>query len=93
MRKIIAGNGIPKKPIIIKAVDVFPGRFPPVCTSGPLGGEEIIGRSKNLFLTMHCRRCKIKMREIKRAFHKQRKWICPRCGKVRFQKVKKVKSE
>lgn len=25
------------------------------------------------------------MREIKRTFHKQRKWICPECGKVRFQ--------
>ncbi len=28
------------------------------------------------------------MREEKRSFHKQRKWICPKCGRVRFQQVK-----
>jgi len=27
------------------------------------------------------------MREGKRLFHKQRKWICPKCGRVRFEKV------
>lgn len=34
---------------------------------------------------MICRKCRIKMTEQKRTFHKQRKWICPRCGAVRFQ--------
>jgi len=29
------------------------------------------------------------MREEKRSFHKNRKWKCPACGKVRFQKIKK----
>jgi len=28
------------------------------------------------------------MREEKRSFHKQRKWICPACGKVRMQPVR-----
>ena len=27
------------------------------------------------------------MREEKRSFHKQRKWICPKCGSVRFEKI------
>ncbi len=27
------------------------------------------------------------MREEKRSFHKQRKWICPKCGSVRFEKL------
>lgn len=34
---------------------------------------------------MYCKRCRIKMREEKRLFHKQRKWICPKCGRVRFE--------
>ncbi|MCB2229122.1 hypothetical protein KQH82_00265 [bacterium] len=29
------------------------------------------------------------MEELKRSFHKQRKWVCPKCGYVRFQKLKK----
>jgi len=28
------------------------------------------------------------MKEEKRVFHKQRKWICPRCGRIRMQKEK-----
>lgn len=36
---------------------------------------------------MICPRCKTPMKEEKRAFHKQRKWVCPKCGKVRFQKA------
>lgn len=28
------------------------------------------------------------MKEEKRSFHKQRKWVCPRCGRVRFQQLK-----
>jgi len=36
---------------------------------------------------MYCRRCKIKMKEQKRTYHKKRKWICPRCGAVRMQTV------
>jgi len=30
------------------------------------------------------------MTELKRTFHKQRKWVCRKCGYVRFQQVKKV---
>jgi hypothetical protein len=33
------------------------------------------------------------MREEKRPFHKQRKWICPKCGRARFQIVKKTKDK
>ncbi len=40
---------------------------------------------------MTCKRCGIKMREKKRSFHKQRKWVCPKCGKVEFQKISKGK--
>jgi hypothetical protein len=29
------------------------------------------------------------MVEQKRVFHKKRKWICPRCGKVRMQEPRK----
>jgi predicted RNA-binding Zn-ribbon protein involved in translation (DUF1610 family) len=28
------------------------------------------------------------MEEQKRSFHKQRKWICPQCGKARMQAQK-----
>lgn len=37
---------------------------------------------------MICPKCKIAMIEQKRSFHKQRKWICPKCGRVRFQQIK-----
>ena len=29
------------------------------------------------------------MEELKRSFHKQRKWVCRKCGYVRFQQIKK----
>jgi len=35
---------------------------------------------------MYCKRCHIKMKEEKRSFHKQRKWVCPKCGSVRFER-------
>ncbi len=38
---------------------------------------------------MRCPRCKAAMKEEKRSFHKQRKWICPKCGFVRFQQIKR----
>lgn len=38
---------------------------------------------------MTCPKCKVTMREEKRVFHKQRKWICPTCGRVRFQQKRK----
>ena len=38
---------------------------------------------------MTCPRCRRSMVEQGRVYHGQRKWICPRCGKVRFQPVKK----
>lgn len=34
---------------------------------------------------MTCPKCRIKMREQKRSFHKQRKWVCPRCKRVRME--------
>ncbi|HOR28763.1 MAG TPA: hypothetical protein PLS90_04350 [Candidatus Sumerlaeota bacterium] len=34
---------------------------------------------------MVCRHCRVKMKEARRVFHKQRKWICPRCGRARMQ--------
>jgi len=37
---------------------------------------------------MYCRRCKVKMREQKRSFHKKRKWICPACGRAKMQEEK-----
>jgi transposase-like protein len=39
---------------------------------------------------MICPRCKAKMTDQGRSYHKQRKWICPKCGRVRFQKLKPV---
>ena len=38
---------------------------------------------------MICPRCKTPMKEKKRSYHKQRKWVCPNCGKVRMQQPKK----
>lgn len=32
-----------------------------------------------------CPRCRNKMEEERRSFHKKRKWICPVCGCVRMQ--------
>lgn len=40
---------------------------------------------------MYCKRCKIKMRERKRSYHKKRKWVCPRCGRARMQVPKPTK--
>lgn len=40
---------------------------------------------------MTCPRCRTKMIEQKRSYHKRRKWICPKCGKVRFQEIKEKK--
>ena len=42
---------------------------------------------------MKCPRCKTPMKELKRSYHKQRKWVCPRCGKSRFQAVKKERKK
>jgi hypothetical protein len=33
------------------------------------------------------------MEELKRSFHKQRKWLCPRCGKARMQAQKQRQSK
>jgi predicted RNA-binding Zn-ribbon protein involved in translation (DUF1610 family) len=51
-------------------------------------GEIIVNRT---FLfkegaVMRCKKCGIQMREMKRSYHKQRKWVCPECGRVRMQK-------
>ena len=37
---------------------------------------------------MICQKCKAHMAERKRSYHKKRKWVCPRCGRVRMQNVK-----
>ena len=37
---------------------------------------------------MTCPRCKVKMVERKRSYHKQRKWVCPQCGAARMQSQK-----
>ncbi len=42
---------------------------------------------------MFCPRCKTPMKEKKRTFHKKRKWVCPNCGKVVMQTLKKSKIE
>ncbi len=42
---------------------------------------------------MTCPKCKVTMREQKRVFHKNRKWICPSCGRIRFQRPKKERRE
>ncbi|MCW8131902.1 MAG: hypothetical protein KIS92_16265 [Planctomycetota bacterium] len=34
---------------------------------------------------MYCKRCKVKMEEQSRSFHKKRKWTCPKCGRSRMQ--------
>ena len=33
------------------------------------------------------------MREQSRTYHKQRKWICPKCSKVRMQQAKDNKEK
>jgi hypothetical protein len=33
------------------------------------------------------------MREYKRTYHKQRKWVCPGCGKIKFQKLEPKKHD
>jgi len=38
---------------------------------------------------MHCKKCKVKMRLSPTAHHKQRKWICPKCGRARMEGYKK----
>ncbi|RKX18623.1 MAG: hypothetical protein DRP26_04885 [Candidatus Zixiibacteriota bacterium] len=40
---------------------------------------------------MICRKCHKPMKVLKRTFHKKRKWVCPNCGAVRFQQLKKAK--
>jgi transposase-like protein len=38
---------------------------------------------------MYCKKCKVKMQEQKRSFHKKRKWICPICGRARMEMTNK----
>ena len=37
---------------------------------------------------MLCLKCKVGMKEMKRIYHKKRKWVCPVCGCVRMQQPK-----
>lgn len=38
---------------------------------------------------MTCKTCKVRMNELKgHIYHKNRKWKCPKCDKVRMQKPK-----
>ena len=33
-----------------------------------------------------CRKCRVPMKELKgHIFHKQRKWKCPKCARIRMQ--------
>lgn len=35
---------------------------------------------------MTCKRCRVQMKELKgHIYHKQRKWKCPQCNRVRMQ--------
>lgn len=34
---------------------------------------------------MYCKRCKVKMEEQSRSYHKKRKWTCAKCGRSRMQ--------
>ncbi|MBI3829239.1 MAG: hypothetical protein HY291_06965 [Planctomycetes bacterium] len=36
---------------------------------------------------MYCKKCKVKMEEQSRSYHKKRKWTCPRCGRSRMQQA------
>jgi transposase-like protein len=38
---------------------------------------------------MTCPRCKSPMKEMKRSYHKQRKWVCPKCRFTRLQRITK----
>lgn len=40
---------------------------------------------------MICKKCKVKMEEKRRSYHKQRKWVCPRCGRARMERAKEKK--
>ena len=42
----------------------------------------------NTLFVMYCPKCRQKMKEETRTFHKQRKWVCSKCGKIRMQKRK-----
>ena len=38
---------------------------------------------------MTCKNCKVRMKELKgHVYHKNRKWRCPKCDRVRMQKPK-----
>jgi len=40
---------------------------------------------------MTCPKCKVPMKEVKgHIYHRQRKWKCPNCNKVRMQKQKET---
>jgi hypothetical protein len=41
---------------------------------------------------MTCPRCRVKMQEQKRRFHKQRKWVYPKGGRVPMQKQRPNRS-
>jgi transposase-like protein len=49
------------------------------------GGAMVYSPRAGFRRLMHCKRCKVKMREERRSFHKKRKWICPKCGRARMQ--------
>jgi transposase-like protein len=40
-----------------------------------------------------CPVCGKGMRELRRTYHKKRKWVCPECGRVRMQKTKGKEKE
>ena len=39
--------------------------------------------------TVTCKKCRLRMKELKgHIYHKQRKWKCPKCSRVRMQAQK-----
>jgi predicted RNA-binding Zn-ribbon protein involved in translation (DUF1610 family) len=44
---------------------------------------------------MVCQRCKVEMKILRRTYHKQRKWVCPKCGRAKLERtvpVRRLKS-
>ena len=38
---------------------------------------------------MRCKQCGVKMEELRRSYHKKRKWRCPKCGRARMQTARR----
>lgn len=38
---------------------------------------------------MTCKKSRVPMRELRRSYHKKRKWVCPVCGRARMQQARR----